>query len=140
MGNSGTLVSIVEQQAFDFSFLASGATQTQVLARAINVIPYGRLSLVTRVHVNGLGGSTSMDVFVTSTYPSDKDQVSFTNTTLQITRNIVPGDNAGTMHVDLANDLGPWVQVSIRGNQHATLATRVQAQLSIAILLRESGI
>jgi hypothetical protein len=141
MSSPGILVSICELKTFDFSFLAAGAgsNQTEVLARAINVIPYSRLSLLTRVHVNGLGSGTSFDILVASTYPSDVDQVSFVQTAA-ITRNLVSTDAAGVFYTDMANSMGPYVQVSIRGNQHTSSATRVQGKLSIALLLRQDPV
>ena len=135
MSGSGILVQIAEKRSFDFSFLAEGTTQTEVVARAVNVVPYARLGLLTRVHANGMGASTSFDILVANVYPSDVDQQPFVQA-VTITRNIAPSDSAGTFYTDFATGMGPFVQVSIRANQHATTATRLQAQLSVGLLLR----
>jgi hypothetical protein len=92
----------------------------------------------SRVHVNALGSGATFDILVQSVYPSAVDQLGFTQAAT-ITRTITSSDGAPTFLTNFADDMGPFVQVSIRGNQSAGAVVIVQAQLSIGLLVRQSN-
>jgi hypothetical protein len=134
------LITAFDKTIFDFSFLAAGATQTIILARALPVIPYYHLWLGVRCHNRDFGGGTgTMIVEAFTTLPSDEDPAEFTSTASP-NLSITVGNAASvpSLGVATADGMGPMIKLQIRVLQQTASATRCYAELSGVLYGRAS--
>ena len=126
------IITLFDKTVFDFSFLASGGTQTIIIERALPVIPFYYLWLGIRCHNRDFGGGTgTMIVEGFNTLPSDEDPAEFTNIVapnLQVT--IGNSTAVPSLNISTANAMGPMMKLQLRALQQTGTATRCYAELS----------
>ena len=134
----GKLIQLLPRKQFEYAFLAAGGSQEVVIAQAVNIIPFYRCKLITRVHDVDTGGSAAFSLTVHSADPTRESTDLFFNTTAAITRSI-SGTTAGVMHEDNATDVGPYAYIKLAINQDPTTPQSLFCDISIDMLVRAGG-
>ena len=139
---AGVIVPILAKTAYDFSFLGASASQSVVLHRALNVVPYRLGILLVRVHA-----STTTDTGQTivlgcyGTDPHSDDPQEFTEASGSQMSITLTGNSASTaagyLGSTIKDGLGfPYLKVSLQFNQ-STSGARLYIELSADLQLRE---
>lgn len=139
---AGIIVPVLKKTPYDYSFLAAApASQSIVLHRALNVVPYKFGRLLVRVHSSTMNDSSqtiSFDCFGTD--PSSEDPQEFTDTSAQLGVTLTGSSStvaAGYLGTDTQTDLFPYLKVMVTFSQ-STSGARFYIELSADLLLRES--
>jgi hypothetical protein len=142
MTSESKLVSVVEKNHYDFSYVPDGQTETIVLCRAINTIPYYHGSLWVRLHSARIGASVTAHVYARGVLPSRHDQQEFVLDDATYGSFIDSGDFGGKTAPWLAaaystDELPAFLQLELTVTQ-PTPATYAAFELSVDLLLRAS--
>ena len=136
--NGGTLIRVVPKTLFDFAYLPAGATDSIVVAKAINVIPYSAAYLWVRVYQLRIGSGGAVNVTATPALPADDTQQSFLGTAIAMA---LTGTAPLLLNASLtsSNPLPPYFQIAVQGQQNSGTATNVGVEISIDLLVRCCG-
>ena len=128
---SSSLISVIPQTRYDFTFLAQSATKTIVVQRAMPVVPFYYGTLLVRVHELDLGANASIKLEALTTDPSSSDPQEFTVSTASgLTITIDDSNSAGDLEIDIDSPLGPYLKFSIIGTQSPSAPVNVWAEIS----------
>lgn len=135
--NTGTLVTIVEKQKFDFTYLPVSTSENIILAKAINVIPYYYASVWVRIHTNRTGAGTSAKVVAYAVNPSKNDQQRYVlDGSPTFDTNSFHSVTAPELVVAYASDLPPFLEIQLQVSQNTSAATNIFFEISVDLLLR----
>lgn len=137
--SNGTLIRVIPKTLFDFGYLAAGATDEIIVAKALNIIPYSSAHLWVRVYQRHIGSSALVKVVATGALPAEDTQQSFlesTSTELEITG--TPPVLSSVSLTAVGGVLAPYMQIAVQGVQ-ASSATNIGVEISIDVLVRCCG-
>ena len=134
---SGNLIEITGKQQHDFSYLGANESETIVVTRAINTIPYYHGSLWVRIHNNRSSGAT-VKVKAIATSPSSFDQQEFSLSTAAMDTGDMSAVSAPGLVASYATEqLPPFVQIQLEVTQSATPVS-IFFELSVDLLVRSA--
>ncbi|NJK32069.1 MAG: hypothetical protein HC927_06425 [Deltaproteobacteria bacterium] len=131
--DSGVIVTVTEKCQYDFSYLPASQSETIILARAVNVVPFYYASLWVRLHAIRIGGSATATLIARGTNPSKYDQEKFTLSSAGISVNIT--GTPPELLTGSQSAIPPFYQIELTATQ-ANPATQIYFEISIDLLLR----
>lgn len=137
---SGRIITLFPKRAFDYSFMAAGATQVVTLHRSLRIPPFFYYWLGVRVHNKDIV-SGSMAVELYQTLPSSQDPQEFTvgyappTYTPAMAVTISSTGSAPLLATPVTgSNLGPYLRVVLR--MTAPTTGRLYAELSAVLHVR----
>ena len=136
----GIIVPVFEKTRLEYSYLASGISETVRLARDINVSPFFRVQLIIRVHSLSISAGTQAFTFtLTNTLPSEVDPREFSEAGAFLSVAFV---GTGSYAVPLivsgsATDPGAFLKLAVTATQ-STTGTTLYGEFSGALVLRRA--
>ena len=133
-------IPLLRKTSYDFSFLAAFASETIVIAPAIDVASFYRMTLFLRVHNLQMSAGQLVHVEIDHTLPSDEDPAEF------IMRNatgaplasldIDSSDTPPALISTSATELGAALRVRLTATQGSTAGTPFFVELSGVLVLQ----
>lgn len=131
---SAALVRVVPKTMYDFGYLPASTTDSIVVARAVNVIPYSVAYLWVRVYQLHIGSGSSVNVIATSALPADDTQQTFKASAAAATLSLT-GSAPLLLTAALTTPIGPYLQIEVQGS-FSGATTNLGAEISIDLLVR----
>lgn len=142
---AGTIINILNRRRFEFSYLAANASQSVILAPAIEACGYGYTAIYARIHERSMTSGQALTLRLFNILPSDEDAREFVETDafgsaasfldLSVTSS-VPTSVPGICYSSTTSS-GPFLKLGLTAMQGTSTST-FYAEISALLHMRET--
>lgn len=141
---SGTVIKLLDQKRFEFSYLSGGSSQSITVVPTINACDYGFVAIYARLHARDMAAGQSLILSLYNTLPSDEDAREFIETDasgvplslLDLTLTSALPFAAPGIFYTATTGSGPYLKLGLKATQTSS-PTTFYAEISVLLLMRE---